>query len=90
MNYFTVLSTSGLQDQLSSLRTSAEVMGKKVNWHNPQKTKSKVKWSPVTLQWEKHFMYLHNLHLSVPSDRQSLNHYNASALKPVCFNLSDL
>lgn len=52
MNYFTVLSTSGLQDQLSSLRTSAEVIGKKVKWHNPPKTKSKVKWSPVTLQWK--------------------------------------
>lgn len=87
MNYFTVLSTSGLQDRLSSLRTSAEVMGKKLNG-TKDKVKSQMESSHPAV--EKHFMYLHNLHLSVPSDRQSLNHYNASALKPVCFNLSDL
>lgn len=48
MNYFTVLSTSGLQDQLSSLRTSAEVIGKKVKWHKRQSQKSNGVQSPCS------------------------------------------
>lgn len=42
------------------------------------KVKSQIESSHPAV--EKHFMYLHNPNLSVSSDRQPLNHYNAQLL----------